>query len=380
MKTKIVMERERALEIVKKHYSPDGVDDTLSRALETLIPELTESEDERIREELIGGLMWQRDNLNANGRHDDNLILPGFTMRVGDLLAYLEKQKENSKSADSISSDCASGAKCENRWHKTANSLPDSGRDVLAKDALGNYLLASFDGAQWFVSVYDGEDHPVLHTPPILEWCEIPSEKLKEPKPELVQQPPITYTYNSNASRDERLKAALLALLNSDLLKVKEGGYFTKQDLIEWVETIPTDKPAEWSEEDEDMLNSCISSIEEAKENRYTCKETDGDTSYDHEITWLKSLLRPQPKAELTLFDENIINAAVAFVEQNDHFNCWGGIDKHTVIKALRSLKPHWKPSEEQMDALRITLEYMPDTFKPRCTLVTLQDDLKKQM
>ena len=57
-------------------------------------------------------------------------------------------------------------------------------------------------------------------------------------------------------------------------------------------------KPAEWSEEDEDMLNSCISSIEEAKENRYAYKETDGDTSYDHEIAWLKSL-RPVSKESL---------------------------------------------------------------------------------
>lgn len=45
-----------------------------------------------------------------------------------------------------------------------------------------------------------------------------------------------------------------------------------------------------WSEEDADMLNSCISSIEEAKENRYVYMEPDGDTSYDHEISWLKSL------------------------------------------------------------------------------------------
>jgi hypothetical protein len=76
-----------------------------------------------------------------------------------------------------------SDANSKDRWHKTANSLPDNGRDVLAKDALGNYLLASFDGAQWFVSVYDGEDHPVLHTPPILEWCEIPSDEHIEQKP-----------------------------------------------------------------------------------------------------------------------------------------------------------------------------------------------------
>lgn len=78
----------------------------------------------------------------------------------------------------------------------------------------------------------------------------------KEQKPELVQHPPITFTYNSNASRDERLKAALLALLNSDLLKVKEGGYFTKQDLIDWVERIPTDKPAEWKPSEEQEVRS----------------------------------------------------------------------------------------------------------------------------
>ena len=54
-------------------------------------------------------------------------------------------------------------------------------------------------------------------------------------------------------------------------------------------------KPAEWSEEDEEMLNSCISSIEESKENRYAYKENDGDTSYDREIEWLK-FLRPYKK------------------------------------------------------------------------------------
>ena len=76
-------------------------------------------------------------------------------------------------------------------------------------------------------------------------------------------------------------------------------------------------KPAERSEEDEDMLNSCISSIEEAKENRYAYKETDGDTSYDHEIAWLKSL-RPQS---------------------------------------------HLKPSEEQMEAFKNSVEHIPSAY-----------------
>ena len=79
----------------------------------------------------------------------------------------------------------------------------------------------------------------------------------EEQKPELVQQPPITYTYNSNASRDERLKAALLALLNSDLIKVA-GNKFTKQDLIDWVEK---QKPAEWSKDDQHQKEQVLNAL-----------------------------------------------------------------------------------------------------------------------
>lgn len=108
-------------------------------------------------------------------------------------------------------------------------------------------------------------------------------------------------------------------------------------------------KPVEWSEEDEEMIKMILGDLEWERRNTTVDKDI---RLYDEKIAWLKSL-RPQPKAELTLLDENIINAAVAFVEQNEHFNCWRGIDKHTVIKALRSLKPSWKPSEEQMGALK---------------------------
>ena len=131
-----------------------------------------------------------------------------------------------------------------------------------------------------------------------------------------------------------------------------------------------------WSEEDERMRQTAIEAcktVAEDYENSnsrfFKCKD------------WLKSL-SPQPKAELTLLDQNIINAAVAFVEQNDHFNCWGGIDKQLVIKALRSLKPHWKPSEEQMKTL-CTIEQILRKDK-RIALAdivnTLYNDLKQRM
>lgn len=95
-------------------------------------------------------------------------------------------------------------------------------------------------------------------------------------------------------------------------------------------------KTSELSEEDEDMLNRCISSIEEAKENRYAYKENDGDTSYDHEIAWLKSLL--------------------------------------PLL--------HWKPSEEQMEALKKTIRLANFGLEEdrRKALESLYEQLKKLM
>lgn len=46
-------------------------------------------------------------------------------------------------------------------------------------------------------------------------------------------------------------------------------------------------------------------------------------------------------------------------------------------LKSLRP-QPHWNPSEEQMEALADTLEDMPEHYKPKCTLESLERDLEK--
>ena len=75
--------------------------------------------------------------------------------------------------------------------------------------------------------------------------------------------------------------------------------------------------------EDEEMLNRCISSIEEAKENRYAYKETDDDTSYDREISFLKSL-RPQQKREWSKEDHEYILARIKeYLKDNDCPTKW---------------------------------------------------------
>lgn len=122
-----------------------------------------------------------------------------------------------------------------------------------------------------------------------------------------------------------------------------------------------------WSEEDEEMLKMAIKS----------CEQCGNGYAY----YWLKSLKdRVQPKVELTQVDKNILEAAIAFVEHNNHFNCWRGVDKHTVLSALHSLRPQnrWKPSDDQINALRSTLQYSQVSYNSFEYLNSLFNDLLK--
>lgn len=69
--------------------------------------------------------------------------------------------------------------------------------------------------------------------------------------------------------------------------------------------------------------------------------------------------------------DARVARAAFMF---GCEFEAQGEIVKGVV---LETEEEHWKPREEQMEALSETIEFAPDTFKPKCTLVTLQYDLK---
>lgn len=159
--------------------------------------------------------------------------------------------------------------------------------------------------------------------------------------PELVRHPPIAYTYPSDASRDERLKMALLALLNSDLIKVA-GNKFTKQDLIDWVEKRQEQKPAEWSKEDEDMLVSVLHFL-----------NTNRINERGKVITWVNSLPKRfnlQPKQEWSEEDEKDMAHIIRILD-----DCYAygkhdlsKTDHENLVNKLKSLRPSWKPSEEQ--------------------------------
>lgn len=166
---------EEAMNKIKPLYEQAKKDgNPIWSTYEYLIPQLAESEDERMMREFNDWLCEEiecrtNDLRDEKDRRTLNMLCYILT-KVKD---WLEKQKENPKFADSILLDCTSDAKCEDIWFKVAESTPADGRIVLAKDNIGNYLLASFAGGEWLVERYDLDDIPIRHTY-VVEWCEIP--------------------------------------------------------------------------------------------------------------------------------------------------------------------------------------------------------------
>ena len=140
-------------------------------------------------------------------------------------------------------------------------------------------------------------------------------------------------------------------------------------------------KPAEWSEKDEEMLDAMIDIVSNSYYEPLCPREG--------MLAWLKSLpgrFNPQPKQEWSKAkewseaDEVYLEDALWCVKQatkvakgeNDMGACW------SAERWLKSLRPSWKPSEDQMEALRraSTNEYVSE--EQFDILVSLYEQLKK--
>ena len=85
--------------------------------------------------------------------------------------------------------------------------------------------------------------------------------------------------------------------------------------------------------------------------------------------------LERQKPAEWSREDEDMLQSLILFI---DTYNYFAGKDARVVIKWLKSLRPSWKPSEEQMEALEraSTNKYL--SAKQYDILVSLYKQLKK--
>jgi len=107
-------------------------------------------------------------------------------------------------------------------------------------------------------------------------------------------------------------------------------------------------KPAGWSKEDEKLYTSALWHI------KNSCGNGGNDSGKYEVYNWLKSIkdrVQPNPKQEWSEEDEKISNAIYESID----FICLKsfGFSEDEVCDWLKSPKPnHWKPSEEQMEAL----------------------------
>ena len=310
------MKREKLIKRIKSwHLSHDDM-----AALAEVIPELRESEEERIRKIITDSVFYQ---YGAGVEYKDVL----------DYLDKLEKQKYNRMQPiyDNQESFESALDKAWKSYNESGARTVDSCEDDYTECAHAKGFREGF----LFGLVKQKEQKSA-------EWDELQTEfrsineAFEDGKKEVIEHPEKYGLQKPAEWSEDTIRKA-----------VKEVGLTQHQ--IDWFKNNVFPPKPEWSEEDEDMLNSCISSIEEAKENRYAYRETDGDTSYDHEISWLKSL-RPQYHGDVTM------------------------TEAYKMGKEAGEAS-HWKPSEEQMDALEAaTVRYQSTGLE------SLYEELKKLM
>lgn len=139
-------------------------------------------------------------------------------------------------------------------------------------------------------------------------------------------------------------------------------------------------KPVEWSKWDEDILFNIQQDYQD-KLNRNSCKSI--EQYYINVINWIEELkgrALSQSKKEWSEEDEKMLNSCIAAIYAADYYDI---NDKSEMEEFLKSLKPqsHWKPSDEQMYFLNWLQLNLGDGLvaeKARNVIESLYNDLKK--
>ena len=305
---------------MKEYGYTDGVEE-----LESIFPELAESEDERMINKLIAHFKW-----DGNTR---------FTKEECDeAIAYLEKQKEHQNNSD---------APNESSWPGIISSSDkDSNLDEIAQDYV--------DG----VKEYNSEPTwDLVHTA-VCYGYHYREQKEQKPSDDFCKTNCKGYQETGKCFADGKCDA-----------------YVKEQ------------KSAEWSDEDELHRNFIMESLED--QIRFQKKDAEGayyTKQIRAAQNWLKSF-RPQSQSTYKQIIHSIYNMLKGkdfFEIQPSHrVSLLNDIRvKCKIADECAEIldEPHWKPSEDQMKAL-YNFAYTNFFGDGDCdALRSLYDDLKKLM
>jgi hypothetical protein len=212
------------------------------------------------------------------------------------------------------------------------------------------------------------------------EWDEIQSEfknineAFEDGKKEVVDNPEKYGLCKPTEWSEEDEK-----VLNSIIAYIETGNIYatSKVNMKVWLKSLRPQSKQEWDEFDEDCLKRAIWYVENPAPS--VVKDT-------NLVLWLKSLpgrFNLQPKQEWSEEDENMVKMILGDLEWERRNTT---VDKDIrlydeKIAWLKSLRPqpHWKPSEEQKDGLFHACNRMTGDYYHNA-LVSLYEDLKKLM
>lgn len=167
----------------------------------------------------------------------------------------------------------------------------------------------------------------------------------------------------------EGLKTEFQKQVSYLITSVMNREYEYTQGYVEWVAQsllgyAQHEQKPEWSKEDEKMKKQTISCLI-THINSHTDSAIMGEC-----IDWLKSLKdRVQPKQEWSEEDDKTLKEIISDVKFEGYNNDMQA-DSYKKINWLKSLRPqsHWKPSDEQMNALSVAVKHGqtddPDALK----------------
>ena len=401
------MDREEAIEIIRKNM-PSDKSLPVYEAIQTLIPELAESaesEDERIRKAIIGIIK------------NSNII--DINVSEEQMLAYLEKQKDLDKMIvvspevwDNAISDAYENGKKDDEKQK---ELFESGRGLYYYDGEKTTYCgypATEENPYNFAMRQQEKQKENKFAPQVLPcsaaWFEDDDEKQKEQKPVEINEYEIIKKHITDDSLssevNKRLKEcgwyvtdekpaernesdtlmcnAALELLRSHPNLMASNG-INKSSIIRWLQSF---RPQRQGFID-DICSKAGISIPYLDGNQWCILKGDniqsgvvgfGDTKEDALANFIKDVPIQQKWGKE---DERIRKAILRFLNPDKGGTKYSSNAQLVEWSAwLKSLRPSWKPSEEQMRYLLAVINEPNNAGSESChlTLKGLYEQLKK--
>ena len=173
-------------------------------------------------------------------------------------------------------------------------------------------------------------------------------------------------------SEDERIRKVIYKLmlgLRKEIFTTADKSV-TKEKVLAWLERQKEQKPAEWSEDFIDEVWTYLNAYRNLLDG--TDKQEIANSIWKA-CDKLKSL-RPV-KQEWTEEDEMLMDELESYILYDKEFN---DEQKSWRIKRLKSLRPSWKPSEEQMAWLKLAVDEANEPLKSQ--LAELYKDIRENL